>query len=257
MYRYQGLLMRHLFRVFTHLRDRIGDAQKDVDYCRQRLTHLRRQFEPEPAPHTPPGCLLPDGCQSIDDAVQVFLQSLPPDEMQAIDRQMQTKIEQQFTALVHVCLTSSDLTMNLQNAMQQLAHQYMGARLGEVNVTELFLSRYSELDRAVRKLAKAFTEAESTLEAPESPPDSVQMVALPPGEAGESFQKLVEQSLPSITPYFTHSPDDIIFYREQVTVPLRCLPHLGPTGRAAYVQMLQQQFPPHSRTDILQWYEVQ
>src|SRR5262249_20903648 len=39
MYRYQWLMLRHASRVFTRLRDRIADAKKDVDYCRQRLTH--------------------------------------------------------------------------------------------------------------------------------------------------------------------------------------------------------------------------
>jgi hypothetical protein len=34
------------------------------------------------------------------------------------------------------------------------------------------------------------------------------------------------------------------------------LPHLGHPGRSAYVQILQQQIPPHARSDIQQWYEV-
>jgi serine/threonine protein kinase len=257
LYRFQWLLLKHLVRVFTHLRDRIGDAQKDVDYCRQRLAHVRQKLEPASELPAPSGCLLPDGCQTIEDAVQLCLQVVPAEELQALDRQTQTMIEQQFTALIHVCLTSSDLTMNLQQAMQNLVQRHVAARLGEVDVAQLFLSRYSDPERAARKVSKAFNQAEPTLEAADAPVDSVQMVALPSGATSEPFQKLVEYSLSNFMPYFTFSPDDIIFYREQVTVPLRCLPHLGSAARSAYVQMLQQQMPPHSRSDIQQWYEVQ
>jgi hypothetical protein len=66
----------------------------------------------------------------------------------------------------------------------------------------------------------------------------------------------VAESLANANPTLTTSPDDIVFYREQVTVPLKCLPHMGSIGRQAYEQMLRQQFPPHTRSDIRQWYEV-
>jgi hypothetical protein len=256
LYRYQWLLLRHANRVFSRLRERMADAQKDVDFCRQRLTHLHRHFNPGPAPHTPSGCLLPEGCRSLEEAVQLCLQSLSAEELQDLDRQMQAMIEQQFNALIHVCLTSSDLTVNLQSAMLQLALKHMAARLNEVDVANLFLSRYADPERRARKIAKAFQDSESTLEAPDAPPDEVHMIALPNGPAREAFLELAQQTLPNVQPFFTHSPDDIIFYSEQVTVPLRCLPHLGSAGRSAYVQMLQQQFPPHTRSDIQQWYEV-
>jgi len=125
-----------------------------------------------------------------------------------------------------------------------------------VDVVSLFMSRYADPERAARKVAKAFHDSGPLLEAPDSPPDAVHMIALPDGPAHETFRDLAQNSLGNTQPFFTQSPDDIIFYREQVTVPLRCLPHLGPSGRAAYVQMLQQQFPPHARVDIRQWYEV-
>jgi serine/threonine protein kinase len=256
LYRYQWLLLRHANRVFVRLRDRMADAKKDVEYCRQRLSFLHKHFDPGEPPHTPSGCLLPESCRTLEEAVQLCLKSLSADEIRDLDRQMQEMIEQQFTALINICMTSSDLTVNLQSAMLQLALKHMSARMNEVDVAGLFLSRYSDPERAARKVAKAFHDSESTLEAPDSPPDSVQMIALPEGPAHDAFHDLVQRSLSGIQPFFTHSPDDIIFYREQVTVPLRCLPHLGPTGRTAYVQMIQQQFPPHARSDIQQWYEV-
>ncbi|MFL5340665.1 MAG: hypothetical protein ACJ8F7_10990 [Gemmataceae bacterium] len=70
------------------------------------------------------------------------------------------------------------------------------------------------------------------------------------------FMELVQYSLPQTPLTYTTSPDDVVFYREQVTVPLKCLPHLGNAGREAYERMLAQQFPPHTRIDIRQWYRA-
>ena len=55
-------------------------------------------------------------------------------------------------------------------------------------------------------------------------------------------------------PTLTTSPDDIVFYREQVTVPLKSLPHTGRLGRTAFEQLSAQQIPVHTRIDIRQWY---
>jgi hypothetical protein len=81
------------------------------------------------------------------------------------------------------------------------------------------------------------------------------LIAVPAGQSSQAFLELVASCLPKSNPSITSSPDDVIFYREQVTVPLRCLPHLGSSGRSAYQQLLLQQFPPHTRVDIRQWYE--
>jgi hypothetical protein len=83
-----------------------------------------------------------------------------------------------------------------------------------------------------------------------------ELIAVTAGENCQPFLQLVAECLPNANPTITASPDDVVFYREQVAVPLKCLPHLNANSRAAYEQLLMQQFPPHTRIDIRQWYEV-
>src|SRR5206468_2975739 len=77
----------------------------------------------------------------IDEAVQRYLGMIDREALRDLDRQAQAMIERQFTALAHVCLTSSDLMVSLEAAMLQLARRFMQQRLGEADVAEMFLSR--------------------------------------------------------------------------------------------------------------------
>ena len=79
------------------------------------------------------------------------------------------------------------------------------------------------------------------------------ILAVPPGPEGESFRKLVDHALPDTRLEAAASTDDIVFYREQPDVLVTALPHLGPTARESYQQILTEQFTPHSRVDISAW----
>jgi hypothetical protein len=252
--RYQWMIGRFLVHLYAALREHLADSLREIQFVRQRLAQLAARLDAGAPPETPAGTLLPHGCQNIEEAVELYLQPVDTEALRDLDRRMQAMVEQQFSALVHVCLTSSDMMINLEAAMLQLARKYMQQRLGEADVIEMFLSRIRDADHARKHLSRAFAEAESTLEAPDSPPDAVELLAVPVGPNTEKFLQLVEYSLPQPGLAVTASPDDVVFYREQVTVPLRCLPHVGPAGRQPYEHMQNQQFPPHARTDIRQWY---
>ena len=252
--RYQGMLALALHDLYVLLHAQMANPLKETAFCRQRLTDMLERFASGPAPETPSGTLLPDGCQTVEEAVQHYLGAVDRNALRDLDRQIQTMVEQQFTALVHVCMTSSDLMLNLEAAMLQYARKFMHERIGEADVAELFLARAADPETARAKIARAFAKAQPELEAPDSPPDVVDVLAVPMGPSTEAFLQLVQSSLPTADPTLTASPDDIVFYREQVTVPLKCLPHLSRPGRLAYDQLTAQQIPPHTRIDIRQWY---
>ena len=52
-------------------------------------------------------------------------------------------------------------------------------------------------------------------------PDAIELLAVPMGGSTERFLQMVQYSLPNTNPTLTASPDDIVFYREVVTVPLK------------------------------------
>jgi hypothetical protein len=254
--RYQGLVARFLVQIFQRLAEELGDARQQAAHCRQRLTTLRQHLQPGAEPETPPGTLLPEGCQTTEEAVHVYLEAIDAAALRELDHNVQGMIEKQFTSLRHICGTSSDLMAKFESAWLQSMSKVMQQRLGDIDVTEMFLARAADTATAVRRLSRAFAEAESSLEAPESPPDSTAILAVPAGKAAEAFLQMVQHSLPQTQLAVTASPDDIVFYREQVTVPLKCLLHLNENSRTAYEQLLSQQCPLHTRGDIRQWYRV-
>jgi serine/threonine protein kinase len=253
--RFEWLLERNTLHVYSHLRDQVQDAGQELEHCRQRLTDLQRQFHPGTPPRTDPGALLPDGCESIEEAVELYLQSIQQEELHSLDLRMQTTLEQQFTGLRHICLMANDQIWSVKASILQIARSFIHSRLESADVAAMFLARNSGAETAQRLIARAFAESESGLDAPDAPTDSVQLLAVPISDSTEEFLKLVGQSLPNSQLSVTSSPDDIIFYREQVTVPMKRLPHIGPASRQAYEQMKDQQFPPHTRHDIRQWYD--
>src|SRR5262249_32269246 len=157
----------------------------------------------------------------------VYLESFDAAALRDLDRSLQSMIEKQYTSVLHVCTTSADLTANLESAWLQSVRRMIQQRLGETDVTAMFLARAADTATAVRRLSRAFAEAEPSLEAPDSPPDSIAILAVPQCEATEAFLQMVQYSLAQTQLTVTTSPDDIVFYREQVTVPLNRLQHLN------------------------------
>jgi hypothetical protein len=208
------------------------------------------------APERPTGSLLPPGCRTIADAVAELQKTLDDETVRDLESQFQTMIEQQFKALAHVCITSTDVLSSFESAIMGIARRFMLQRLGNIDVAEMYLARYGQSDKGPKYVVRAYTESEPALEAPDAPRDTSEILAVPVGPQCQQFLQLVAESLPHANPTITASPDDIVFYREQVTVPLKCLPHIGSVGRQAYEQMILQQFPPHTRIDIRQWYEL-
>lgn len=254
--RYQYLLGRHLVMVYTSIREQLTDSLREIDLIRKRLSNLLARLQVARAPERPTGSLLPPGCRTIADAVAELQKTLDDEAVRDLEAQFQAMIEQQFKALAHVCITSTDVLSSFESAIMGIARRFMLHRLGNIDVAEMYLARYGQSDKGPKYVVRAYTESEPALEAPDAPRDTSEILAVPVGPQCQQFLELVAESLPHANPTITSSPDDIVFYREQVTVPLKCLPHIGSVGREAYEQMILQQFPPHTRIDIRQWYEL-
>ncbi len=253
--RYHLLLGRAVVGIYGALRDQLSDALKQLAMCRTRLLEASERMNPSAPLSASSGSLLPEGCKTLEDAVSMYRDAIDPSALSELEKILQATVEQQFSTLARVCLTSTDVRLKMESALLNAAYKFVEQRLGTMDVAELFLHRYHEADNAQKKILRAFTNAEPWLEAPDAPTDVAELIAVPSGPASQAFLGLVAASLPKSNPSVAASPYDIIFYREQVTVPLRCLPHLGSSGRSAYQQLLLQQFPPHTRVDVRQWYE--
>lgn len=260
--RYQSLILRRVAAVFTTLRGKLSDQVRELTFCRQRLAELTRALAggaaAAPAAGAAPShamTLIPAGCSTLEEAIEEFLGSIEPEEVRALDQDIQKMIQEQFGSLLQVCLTSGNIVKALEAAMMQIVVPALAGRVTDLNVVEMFLGHYGEEDAAVGEVANAYNEAVPELARKAAPSEpEVRVLALPPGEAADHFRGLVRKALPNIPLMIADSADDVIFYREQAGLTMEKLEVLGPAGKNAYKQMASaENFSAHTREDITDW----
>jgi hypothetical protein len=211
---------------------------------------------PEDAAGAPPARLgrevFTAGSRTLGEAVEHFLQGAGPDSLVELDGHMEAMLREQFTALVHVCLTHANILKNVEAAMLQTAAEFAAEQLPPTTVAELFLEQHPDEQQAADEVAGFYDEA-----APELAParaaaaPEVCVLAVPTGEGGERLRELARHALPAIDWQPAASGDDVVLYRERSHLALADLEHLGPQGRDAYRQMnAADHFTPHSRIDV-------
>jgi hypothetical protein len=261
-WRYQGLILQNVARAYVSLRGNLSDQLREINFCRVRLGELATALadevqSPELAAlsSTRPTMarnLFPNGCQSLDQALDDFLAGFTPEEFQQLDHAVQARIREDFQALIHVCLTTANFMKNLQAAMHDVAAKAIEKRLARTDVAELFLEHYPDDETAIDQLMSAFDEAAPDLAArPGQQSAELCILAVPASAAGKRLQALARKALPDVAWIDAPGTDDIAIYREAVQIPIAELEQLGPVGLDAYQKMIAvEHFTPHSRTDI-------
>ncbi|HZY84233.1 MAG TPA: tubulin-like doman-containing protein [Gemmataceae bacterium] len=258
--RYQSLVMQRVTAAFVSLRGHLSDELREINFCRVRLTELLRVLDeaPEDAPAGGPTParlgreVFTAGCTALAEAVEHFLQGVGPDSLLELDVRVEAMLRQQFTALVHVCLTHANILKGVEQAMLKTASDFAGEQLPPTTVAELFLEQHPDEEQAAGEVAGFYDEAAPELaprKAAQAPELSV--LAAPPGEGGERLRELARRALPEVDWQPAASADDAVIYRELSHLALADLEHLGAEGRDAYRQMnAADHFTPHSRIDV-------
>lgn len=260
-WRYQSLMLQRVSNVYVSLRGRLSDQLREIHYCRSRLTELLGKLQEAPVKtsffegNRPSGRLLfPAGFRTLSEAADHMLQGITPAELHELDGVMQKLLHERFHGLAHVCLSSANFLANLEEAMQRQAEAFVDARLGGVNVAEMYLAQQANEDEARDDLDAAFEEAAPELSKARAPASEICILAAPPGPVGECFRDLARRALPDVDMVAAAGTDDIVFYRELAHQRLSDLEQLGPLGYEAYRQIVTlKDLTPHSRTDIVEW----
>ncbi|HXG11429.1 MAG TPA: tubulin-like doman-containing protein [Gemmataceae bacterium] len=273
--RFQSLVVNQVIAAYLSLRGHLSDELREVNFCRVRMGELLQAFEvpeegkelrtpdltAEPsrqAAESVGRSLFPHGCRTLEEAVEQFLAEITPGDLQELDGRIQAMIRQQFTALVHVCLSSSGLLKGLEAAMMQEAKAFVESRLTATDAAEMFLTQFPDEEQAKAEIVNAFHEAVPQLvvagRGAGHDDEGICVVAAPSGPAGERFRQLACEALPDVEITDGVSSDDLIIYREWPNLPLTDLEQFGPVGREAYRQMTSvEHFTPHTRIDIVRW----
>jgi hypothetical protein len=257
--RYQSLVMQRVTAAFVSLRGHLSDELREINFCRVRLGELLRLLD-EPAEEVPDvpaesrvgRQVFTAGCQTLPEAVEHFLQGVGPDSLLELDVRVEAMLRQQFTALVHVCLTHANILKGVEQAMLRTAADFAGEQLPPTTVAELFREQNPDEERAAGEVADFFEKATPKLTPDKmTPAQEVAVLAMPPGEGGERLRELARQALPDVDWQPAASADDVVLYREVANLALADLEQLGPQGRDAYRQMnAAEHFTPHSRIDV-------
>jgi serine/threonine protein kinase len=257
-WRYQALMLQHVGAAFVGLRGHLSDELREINFLRARLTELGRLLETPPeaekeSTERPPltRCVFPAGCQTMKEATDRFVEAFTPELLLQLDEKIQEVIRRDFTALVHICMTSKDMTKDVENAMIDTAMEFAGAMLAEPNVADLLLEQFPEADEITNELADYFSEAAPELA--DRPPEAAETVILaaPPGAGTEALTGLTKGVIGDAELTLAPSHDDIILYREVTNVPLADLEQMGDAGQEAYRHLTKTgHFTPHTRIDI-------
>jgi hypothetical protein len=259
-WRLQGLVLQRVFFAYVSLRGALSDQLREVNYCRERLLEMRRKLDEVPVEnlsltetmHT--RVLLPDGCRSLAESVEAIRQRFDAADINDLDRRVQLLINQDFSSLVQVCLGSANRLKELERAMLRLAAEFVGGRIGNTQVSDVYLTQYEKDDQIREDLINMFAEAAPNLCASRQQSSEIAILAAPMNASGQKVRHLAQGALPDADLAEADSSEDIVFYRERFQLPISELEQLGPLGYEAYRQVgMVEHFTPHSRTDIAQW----
>ncbi len=259
-WRLQGLVLQRVFFAYVSLRGALSDQLREVNYCRERLLEMKRKLDNAPTEHAfltetmLTRALLPDGCRTVAESVEAIRQRLSTEDINELDRRVQLLINQDFSSLAQVCLGSANRLKELERAMMRLAMEFVGGRIGNSQVADIYLGQYQKDDQIREDLVNMFAEAAAKLGTSRQQGSEIAILAAPTNAAGHRLRHLAQGALPDADLAEAESTDDIVFYRERFQLSLSELEQLGPLGYEAYRQVgMVDQFTPHCRTDIVQW----
>src|SRR5205814_8102905 len=81
------------------------------------------------------------------------------DDLRAFDRRLQTRIEQEFTALFNVCLSSVSMIGDFQQPLEDQAKLFLSARVGEAGLGQMFAARFPDDAAAQQALQRVYEQA--------------------------------------------------------------------------------------------------
>jgi serine/threonine protein kinase len=260
-WRYESLILQRVAATYVSLRGYLSDQLHEINFCRNRLSELVRGIEENDAgirTFEDAGVgrnLFPSGCRTLQEAIDDALTRFTAAELIDLDQRLQTTIQEQFTSLLQICLTSLSQLKNLELAILAETEGFVSGSLSSASIAEMFVAQHPIPEDAREQLAGLLCDAApQTANGRPVQQGELCIVALPSGPASDQILELVKQAAGDAGFQLSSSRDDIVFYREVSQLPLGDLEHVGPLGFEAYREMASiDHFTPHSRMDILEW----
>jgi len=258
----RGLVYRQLGKLYQALHDNLHKHHRDVGCCWPRISQFVRSFEDAATTsmsHVDLGLgqyLLPPGCQSLEEGAAQVLARLTTEETAALQDQIHILMSRHFQQNLHVCTASALFFKEVQEAVYREVTTFCESQMTRAHAAEIYVQQHRADPAVLAELSGAFEEAVPQLIS-RSGQKEVAILAVPPGPEGDYFRGQVKQALPAQEFVNAASTDDIVFYREQLNLSIADIPQAGGAAYEAYQQQLgEDQFTPHTRTDVI-WRPLQ
>ncbi len=250
--RYRAIRLSAAVSLFRKLRDGLPEYNRDVAFCRARLTELADQLAAAPTndPDAEPGAyVLPVGCPDLSSAADLFIADLPADEVKAFDTGLQADLDRKFHGLVNVCL-KADRLPRFRDLLTTATRAFVDARLGKADPAEALARYRGSGNDCLTVLEEAHTAAAPGITPMVKPQVEATILAAPDGPAGDQLRRLMGDANPDVEFIPATLSDDLVVYREYPRVAVGDLAQLGDQPRAAYDATAGTDKPPHSRVDV-------
>jgi len=269
--RYQSMVLHHITCLYVSLRGLLSDQVREVGFCRTRLTELRglvdgtqQQLGQPAGPAAASGRernLLPEGCVDLKDAINLVNEEISQEDLLEFDHVVQQLLQEQFQALVHVCMGPTSMVKSLSPALLHEAMRFLEPRLAGTNAAEMYLAQHSkrgEVTPEIKDELTAFFAAAAPPLTKNAEGADISIITLPSGPAGDRLRNYLHTVLHGAYILTAPPPDEVLFFRERGPMALQDLDQLGPAGEQAY-EKYKRGDPAalHTREDIPEWLEVE
>jgi len=240
--------------VYRKLQGSTPEILREINFCRSTLNDLHAGMAKSLPNRLPIGegkLVLPVGCTDLEQAADLFLASLSPEDLLTFDQALQKETQKKFRGLATVCLKPNDKAPAFREQLLLRAREFLDSRLDRADPAGVFLRSHPDQSTGGTLIAEAFDEsAPDITDRSGKAAQELCVLALPPGENGERLREMVIQTVGEIDYTLAPMPDDIVVYREIPALELSSLPQLGNVGRDAYKSMKTGDHPPHTRIDV-------
>jgi hypothetical protein len=258
-HRLRQVLAQRQVGIYLSLRGCLSDQVKDLRFCRQQLNELQQMFvrpAVKDSHDAVRAVLLPHGCATLDEAVELVVAGFTGEELLRLDRNVQAALDRQFPPLAQASMQPGDILRQIGQAVTAEVEQYLNQVLPVPDVADLILGGREADDSALaNELLGTFEEAQPTLldRCPRYDRE-LTVATVPDSDAGRQLAAALQGVVGDMTPVHSSDPEEVVIYREATGLGLAHLPQMGQLGRTAYetAQSIEH-FTCHARQDITKW----
>lgn len=284
--------------TYSNLAARLADRGRDMGFCRQRLRHLQesldsRPLDPDedmastrtgadytmtrsPLPSTESiwegirqsataRVVLPDAEEDLERASLRFLQALPADMWNTLDKELHERILEPRGGLHGACMNSGDMTRQLTEPMLEETGNFLGQHLPIMDVAQILGSEFgiAPPDKngkltppppGLTEQTQEYLERAVPLLPGKQNSKHHEFLLVPASLFGKALGEGISMVLPDIKMVKVPGQADLMICREQGCLTSQDLQKLLKPCRSAYEGAVGAPVTsPHARFDILDW----